>query len=484
VNRRLFKERVKSSAIIILIINLIFLTVHLWFVNSTSELGESVLKYVREIPVVERFFPIEPKYSISKENLSMPRKFLINDGSLWMAYYNTDIGFAPIEERTRQLITAFLSGDVTASRKIDHATWEAGLESLSIYVEYPVAFSSEMFCRIMGVDSTNIPEGLDTLREFIIIPSSEESDICILARDSSNGEDIYAYILNSRYILPAADLSVYTNNDDGYYQPAFSTGLELDEKSNVTLAPLVLFSDSQPVTEVLQPHNLINDNSKGKLLENFEFNAEMTPYEDTQGGVNYIANYGSATLFPDSLFEYTAVSDDRGILLDESGDSYSVLNASIDFAEKTWACVSDEPLSILVTSDLSDYDSSKAYTFKFDYYCNGRPVEVDLESAYGHDKINCAIEITVKGGRLISYRQYMRLYQTVAQYNLSDTFVTALDNFVQVIDEDAQSPVRIDDIYIGYLDSGDNGNIYAAWLAKTNDGKIYRYLHQTEVTQE
>lgn len=480
----MLKEKIKSSAIVLLIANLIFLTLQLWFVNSGNVLGKSFLRYVREIPVVERFFPIEPEYSISKENLSMPRKFLINDGSLWMAYYNTDIGFSPIEERTSELITAFLRGDITASKKIDHETWEAGLESLSIYVEYPVAFSPEMFCRIMGVDTENIPSEIEAMREFIIIPSGEENDICILARDNNNLSEIYAYILSPRYSLPAADLSVYTSNDDVYYQPAFSTGLELDEKSNVSLAPLVLFSDSQPITEVLLPHNLINNNSKVKLLENFGFNAEMNPYEDSQGGTNYIANYATATIFPDSLFEYSAVSDDRGILLDESGDSYNVLNASIDFAENVWECVSNEPLSILVTSDLSGYDSAKEYTFKFDYYCNGRPVEVDLPSQFGHKAMNSAIEITVKGGRLISYRQYLRSYDTVASYNLPYTFVTALDNFVQVINEKSQFSVVIDDIYIGYLDSGDSPDIYAQWLAKTNDGKIYRYIEKAEVPEE
>lgn len=480
----MLKEKIKSSAIVLLIFNLIFLTVQLWFINSNNSLGESFLKYVREIPIVEKFFPIEPEYSISKENLSKPRKFLINDGSLWMAYYNTDIGFSPIEERTRELITAFLSGHITASKKIDHETWEAGLESLSIYVEYPVAFSPEMFCRIMGVDTLNIPQEIKALREFIIIPSGEENDVCILARDNNNSSEIYAYILDSSYSLPSTDLSVYASNDDVYYQPAFSTGLELDEKSNVSLAPLVLFSDSQPLTEVLLPHNLINDNSRSTLLENFGFNAEMNPYEDSQGGINYIANYATATIFPDSLFEYTSVSDDRGILLDESGDSYNVLNASIDFAEKVWKCISDEPLSILVTSDLSGYDTSKEYTFTFDYYCNGRPVEVDLPSRFGHEEMNCAIEITVKGGRLISYRQYPRYYTAVETHTLPYTFVTALDNFVQLINEEAKSAVVIKDIYIGYLDSGDNTSIYAQWLAKTSDEKIYRYSEETEVTVE
>lgn len=461
--------------------NLIFLTTQLWFVNSAYSLGDNILRYIREIPVVEKIFPIEPEYSISKENLSKPRKFLINDGSLWMAYYNTDIGFSPIKQRTQELIKGFLKGDITASRKIDRKTWEAGLESLSIYVEFPVSFSSEMFCKIMGIEESDISLEPKSFREFIIIPSSTESDVCILARDSSDTESFYAYILNSDYSLPASDLSVYTNSEDSYYQPAFSTGLEIDEKSNVSLDPLVLFSDSLPATKVLSPRNLINENATGKLLENFGFNAEATPYEDTDGGVKYIANYASATIFPDSLLEYSAVSDDRGIILDESGDSYNVLNASIDFAEKIWGCLSYEPLSILVTSDLSDYDSSEKYTFKFDYYCNGRPVEVTLPEQYGHSEMDCAIEITVKNGKLISYRQYARSYQSISDYNMSDTFVTALDNFVQVINEDVKSSAIINDIYIGYLDSGTNNDIYAGWLAKTKDGKIYRFTRPTEV---
>ena len=476
----MLRERIKSSVIIILIFNLIFLTMQLWFINSSNSLGDSLYKYVREIPFVERFFPIEPKYSISKENLSMPRKLLINDGSLWMAYYNTDRGSAPIEVRTRELIKAFLRGDTTASRQIDQSTWEAGLESLSIYVEYPVEFSSEMFCRIMGVDTSKVPDGISSIREFIIIPSSEDSDICILTRGDGA---IYAHILKDAYTLPASDLAVYTNND-GYYQPAFSTGLELDEKSNVSLAPLVLFSDSQPSTQVLAPHNLITESTKGNLLENFEFNYETTPYEDSQGRMKYIANYASATIYPDSVFEYAAVSDDRGIVLDESGNSYNVLNASIDFAEKVWGSVSDEPLSILVSSDLSDYDSSLPYTFKFDYYLNGRPIKVEIGNDAGHEKMNCAIEMTVKGGRLISYRQFMRSYQTIFSETLPETFVSALDNFVQVIDETSESPTIIEDIYIGYLDNGDGGNLSAAWLSKTNNGKIYRYKEEAEVSAQ
>ena len=451
----------------------------MWFFRQNIPIGDDIIRYVRNIPIVEKLFPQKPAYSIAKENLSKPRKFLINDGSLWMAYYNTDIGFSPIESRTRKIITGFLSGDVTDVKKTNYSTWEAGLESVSIYIEYPVAFSTDMFCRIMGVDNKNAPKEFESLRELIIIPSSNETNICILVRDASNEDSIYAYILNNKHTLPQTDLAVYASND-GYYEPLFSTGLELNSEF-LSFSPLVLFSDSQPETQVLETKNLLGKNSNGALLESFGFNTvTVNPYEDSDGALNYIANYASAKVFPDSVFEYTAIEENKGILLDESGDAYNVLNASIDFAEKIWSSVSDEPLSILVTSDLADYDPAKPYTFMFDYYESGRPIEVELPAAYGHSQMRCAIEMTVVNGRLLSYRQYMRSYDAVSSEILADPFITALDGFIQKIGTDGSS-VTVTDIYIGYLDSGQSDTVHANWLAKASDNRIFRYTSETEV---
>ncbi len=478
----MLKERVKTSVIFMLLINLIFLTFRLWFFGQNNAVGEKLIQYAQNIPLLEYFFPEKDTTSFSKENLSRPRKLLVNDGSLWMAYFNTDIGFSPIESRTRSIITGLLQGKTTAVKEIDYATWESGLESMSIYVEYPVEFSTDMFCRIMGADSKNIPSEIKTLKEFIIIPSSDETNVCIFLRDAGSDDAIYAFIMDDSYSLPSSDLAVYTSSD-GYYEPVFSTGLELNSK-NVSLSPLVLFSDSQPETEVLVANDLLNEKSKNTLLESFSFNTvTVPPYEDSDGALNYIANYGSAKIYPDAVFEYTAIEENRGILLDDSGDAYNVLNASIDFAEKTWQTVSSEPLSILVTSNLADYDASKPYTFIFDYYVSGRPVEVNLGEVYGHAPMRGAIEMTVSEGRLISYRQYMRSYSSDSTSALSDNFVTALDGFVKELDKTSSSPVVIEDIYIGYLDSGHENVIYAGWLAKTSDGKIYRYSSDLEVVK-
>lgn len=480
----MIKERIKSSVIILLIINIVFLTSELWFVYGSRHIGEEIIKYVKALPVVSSFFPSETPYSIPKENLSKPRKFLINDGSLWMAYYNTDIGYSPIEERIRAIVKGFLKGDIVASREIDYETWQAGLETYSIYVEYPISYSMELFCKVMDVDPQTSPKDISSLRDFIVIPSINESDVCVLVRDYSDNSKIFAYILNSSYQFPSSDLSVYANSGDGYYEPAFSTGLILESKNNISLYPMVLFSDSQPESSILSPSPLINKESQASILENFSINSATKPYTNSDGTKNYIENYANAKIYTDSVFEYLSINNEKGIILDESGDAYAVLNSAIDFAEKVWKCVSNEPLNVLLTSDLSDYDSQKPFKFEFDYYCNGRPVKLSLKEGNGHSELNSAIEITVHNGMLVSYRQNMREYKEIAKEPLSAPFISALDYFVKVIDEEDIKDAQIKDIYIGYLDNGASDLIEANWLCKVdNKNKIFNYVQEAEVKQ-
>lgn len=462
---------------------MLFITSNLWFTQNFPTVGENIINYIRSYPVLNHLFPLEEEYSVPKENLSLPRKFLINDGSLWTVYYNTDIGFSPIEERTRSIITGFLNGDITTKKEINNETWEAGLESLSIYVEYPISFSMDMFCRIMRVDAENSPTEIKNIREFVILPSTEESNVCLLVRDNEDKNISYAYILSGKYEFPAEDLSVYTTSSKERCEPAFSTGLLLEKENTVSLSPLVLFSDSKPENTVLNPVSLINEESVEKLLRNFSFNPlTANHYISENKTENYIENYGSIKIYPDSIFEYTSIDAEKGILLDESGNAYNMLNSTIDFAEKTWRCVSDKQFDVLVTSNLSDFDYSKPYTFKFNYYFNGCPVEVDIKSSYGHENLYSSIEATVINGRLISYRQYMCHYNALGSASISDDFLTALDNFIKTVDSAYDENAVINDIYIGYLDSGKRENLSARWLAKTQeDSRVFSYTQKEEV---
>ena len=78
----MFKERVKTLIIILLLLNCVFLTYHLWFGSGMLDPAESYLS-VSELPFV-RYFSSRNRHSVPKENLSKPRKIVINDGSLWI----------------------------------------------------------------------------------------------------------------------------------------------------------------------------------------------------------------------------------------------------------------------------------------------------------------------------------------------------------------------------------------------------------------
>ncbi len=463
----MFKERIKTSVIVLLIVNLIALTCRLWFGNGL--LRDEIADFARGLPLAERFFPDE-KISIPREMLSRPRKILVNDGALWIACYNTDVAFTPIENRTRQIIEAFLRGDAADSKAVTFRDWQAALENMSIYVELPIAYTPEMLCSVMGVDGGRHPTEFSAIRDFVILPSTEETGVFILVRDAYDNDNAYIYQFpKDSFSLPAGDLAIYTENSSGYYEPAFSTGVEPE---GVSLDPMVLFFDSRPSTAALIPSNPLEipENSRS-IVSAFFNNADTAGRYGEEGTRVYVENYGDAVIYPVGLFEYRAVDDSKGVKIAETYSSYyETVNSAISFAESLWGMVSDRPLSALVSSDLTQ--AADRIHITMDYYQGGRPVAVSLDGDFEH--LSHGIEMDIVSGRIVSYRQLFRNYSYGETSALSGDFVGALDHFVNEFAVRAD-PV-ISDIYIGYMDQGGSESLRAGWLAKLRgDDDTYAY---------
>ncbi len=463
----MFKERVKTTATILLFVNLIVLTCRLWFGGGLMR--EEISDFARSLPVVGRLFHDE-KISIPREMLSRPRKILINDGSLWIAYYNTDLAFSPIENRTGQIIRAFLRGETVSSKPVSSREWQAAIENVSIYVEMPIAYTTGMLCSVMGVDGENAPKDISAIRDFVILPSTGDTGVFLLVRDAYDGDNarIYQFPRES-FSLPAGDLAIYTENNTDYYEPAFSTGVEPEGAS---LDPMVLFFDSRPVTADLIPADPIAaPEAARRVLGGFFKNVDTAgSYEDSGVSV-FVENDGDARIYPGGLFEYRAV-EDKGVELTESYSSYyETVNSAISFAEELWSRISDQPLSVLVSSDLTQ-DGGRIH-ITMDYYQNGRPVAVELGGG-GFEPMDHGIEMDIEDGKIVSYRQLFRSYYSSGTSALKGDFVDALDYFVKEFSP-LENPV-ITDIYIGYMDRGGSGPLSARWLAElSGDSRIYDY---------
>ena len=463
----MFKERIKTSIIIILIINLVSLTYQSWF--KSGILGDDWLNMsFSSLPFV-RFFSSENSVSVPKENLSKARKVVLNDGSFWYPYYNTDSGFDTLNEKAADIFRSLLKGKATKEENISYSTWLGYLSSPSVYVEYPISAEPEMFSRLLNTSYEKLNSDIETVRDFIIIPEGEDG-VSVAVRDAHTNRARRFYIKDSELSFPEEVLLMYSDRypRDGYYEFAFSAlmgQMNLGE-SGVVVGDMVLFSDNDSNYRDIYASNPMSEASHGKILTGFSFSPNpLRHYRDDFGAENYVENYATVRIFPDGYIEYSAVENDKGIDLEKSeSNRYEVLNSVIDFSEKIWKAVSDEPLNVLV-SGIETIPGGTRITF--DYYHNGREVAVGLLGE-GRDKLNHAIEVETFDGKIVSYRQYLRHYTEAGSSTKQENFNQALDYFALLFNEGEETIIT--DIYLGYFDSGRNHQVLkTTWLGEVNN---------------
>lgn len=462
----MFKEKVKTSIIVILIINLFFLTYQAWFKSGILGSNWPYFSF-SDLPFM-RVFQRNSFVSVPKENLSKPRKIVVNDGELWVPYYNSDEAFDKLNENTAIVLKALFEGKVEEEKQINYAEWLNLLTEPSVYVEYPIAVEPRMLALVLNTSFEKLPSEIGIISDAIIIPEGEQS--VYVALKDANTSEAYRFLVTSEDIaFPEEVLAMYTDKyrRDGYYEFAFSTllGEGLGENS-VKVADLVLFSDNESTYRDIYASNPMEDKGHSGILKSFSFNPKpLRYYSDGYGADNYVENYATVTIFPDGYIEYSAVDSDKGIDLGEYGDNeYEILNRAIDFAEKVWASVSDEPLTVLV----SGIEKTEAGNrFVLDYYYGGREIAVEV-SKEGRDSLYHAIEIETVGNKIVSYRQYLRSYREAHSATMQENFMLALDYFVTHFSGTENSTIT--DLYPGYFDSGENTNVLkTTWLCEINN---------------
>ncbi|MBR5535302.1 MAG: hypothetical protein IKU60_01505 [Clostridia bacterium] len=464
----MFKEKVKTSIIVVLIINLVMLTYQSWFKSGLLGPDWPYFSF-SDLPLV-RLFARDSFVSVPKENLSKPRKIVVNDGELWVPYYNTDDAFGNLDDNTGAIIKSLLSGNIEKTERIDYNSWLSLLARPGVYVEYPVRFEPRMLAMVLNTDFERLPSEIELISDAIIIPAFEDS-VYVALRDADTNTSYKFLIKDGDISFPEEVLLMYTNKyrRDGYYEFAFNTLLsEGLGEGNVKVSDMVLFSDNEAVNRDIIGSNPIKGKNHGEILKSFSFNPKpLRYYTDGYGASNYVENYATVTIFPDGYIEYSAVESDKGINLGEYGaNDYEILNRAIDFAEKVWSSVSNEPLSVLV----SGIEKTEAGNrFVLDYYYGGREIAVEVAKE-GREGLYHAIEIETSGSNIISYRQFLRSYTAASSTTRQEHFMLALDYFVGQFAYSENTVIT--DLYPGYFDYGQNtGVLKTTWLCEINNSE-------------
>ncbi len=468
----MFKERVKTSIIIVLVINLVFLTYQTWFKSGILGADWPYFSF-SELPLV-RLFQRDSFVSVPKENLSKPRKIVVNDGELWVPYYNSDDAFDRLDENVAIVLKCLLGGKTKMEKQIDYDAWISLLTETSVYVEYPIEVEPRMLAMVLNTDFERLPSEIGIINDAIIIPADADDEVLVALRDA-NTNKAYKFLVKDESIsFPREVLAMYTEKyrRDGYYEFAFNTllGEGLGE-NNVRVADLVLFSDNESVYRDIKGTNPMEGKGHAQILQSFSFNPKpLRYYSDGYGADNYVENYATVTIFPDGYIEYSAVDSEKGIDLGENGDNeYEILNRAIDFAEKVWSGVSQEPLEVLVSGIEKTETGNR---FVLDYYYGGREIAVEVTKE-GRESLYHAIEIETVGSRIVSYRQYLRSYTEADTATSQESFMLALDYFVSMFNTREGSVIT--DLYPGYFDGGETADVLkSTWLCEIN-GSEQRY---------
>lgn len=470
----MFKERIKTLLIVLLLTNCIVLTYELWFKSGILGADWPHFSFA-DLPFVRLFTGDEQTVSVPKENLSKPRKIVINDGDLWIPYYNTDSAFDNLDERTSDILKSLLKGSWSKNGTITYGEWLNYLSEPSVYVEYPISVSPKMLSMVLNTDFEKFPDDIKTVKDAIIIPDGD-SGVRVAIRDTESGNAWEFYLNDEKLSFPREVLVLFAQKypRDGYYEFAYTTLLgDTLAGGNVGVDDLVLFSDNDSVYRDIKASNPLEGKKNADILKGFSFDPKpLRHYPDQFGAESYVENYATVRIFPDGYIEYSAVETDKGIELGKNADSqYEILNAAIDFAEKLWSGVSKEPLTVLVSGIET---TQTGHRFTFDYYFAGREIAVSYEKE-GVTPLYHAIEIETVGNRIVSYRQYLRFYEEADSSTEQENFMPALDYFISAFDSQSHT---ITDLYPGYFDGGNGeGVLKTTWLAKL-DGRDRRYAKE------
>ena len=133
----------------------------------------------------------------------------------------------------------------------------------------------------------------------------------------------------------------------------------------------------------------------------------------------------------------------------------------------------DDSFNAIVTSNLLESaDSSGTYNFTLDYYVNGVPVKIELSGDNFAD-MNHAVEISVKNGKIIKYRQFIRKYTESGESVTNSRSIEALDEIYKNLSESG-SETHIDDIFLSYIEDGSLNSKSPVWCAEIRGGGLYK----------
>ncbi len=450
----------------------IVLTANMWFSGGLRSDGYNPFFDVSKI---FDFKPRSKSYYLSKENISYPEKIIVNNLEKRNLYAHTSDEYADIVADVLDTVKKGLSGAEFSAANFDE--WNGVLKSRSIYISYPVAYNTTLLLGILGLDSKNTDAS--SIREFIIAPSEKDGVLSLYVKDYANA-NVYKTPVSYKYDDICRVIDKYANDSINLLPYSFELNFDKFESESVeqkvVIEPTVTLKLESETLPTIKSENYLdgvynNVYLSSNILKSFGYNTTYTrKYLDNNNTAVYVENYSTLKIYDNGLLEYKAIDDTKGIALTDSNSStpYDYFAACVEFANSLWDNVlPGEPFDVNLTSDMFIDGKARSFTVNMDYYVGGYMVMCDLDGGALYSSLAHGIEITIKDGKIVEYRQ---LFNKFSKTNQSFNNGSAIDAIDRMFSDNSIGSCTIADLNPAYINT--NETWLPTWIAKTTDGKI------------
>lgn len=480
------KRHIKTFILIFLIALNFVLVVRLW--SAASYFGTGFTDVINDIkdsvkkPVLKIFTELSnndaPK---NLENVLRPKRIVLNDSGKRSIINISNDDFNEIYYASSGILSDVASGKIKIkeTQMVSQNEYFAALKTKSVLVDFDNKYSGKMFLKMAGVKESDIIDENFSVREYILNFSDNVLNrTSLFVMDYNQGvayrhsfdlkkSEFDTLIKNHMKKSEAADIPFYS----------FEINFHIDENSDgsdakVLFEPLItigMVPTEQNVVSVKKAEFDINE-----LLKAFGINnVSAGKYKDIDGSENFVAQNADLKISSEGYIEYNSAGE---IALSENGNesltgAYEALVMATEFVTQISEIVSqNDNSSIRLCEDIVKDEKTGSYKIYFDFYKEGIPVLYEDKAA---NTLNHAVEVELKNGSLIYYKQYVKNYVTEKDKVMSKTMISSADEFISKM-SDGKNQIKIEKAYECYVDTKGE-QLTADWVFVPSDQKeIYR----------
>lgn len=431
------KIHLKNAVLVVLILCSVILAFNTW---TDEKLWRDNYNF---FSVIKQKLGLSDEYgafgSLSKEHLALPHRIVVNNSAKRSVYYQNEDGFDDVFLKVKEIFEKALYEE--KYENVSASEWYAAIKNKSVFVTYPVKYDISIIGDIFRIKEPKVPVG--TMKDFVIsYGDSYDDTLGVYINDEKDNTYKLCHVeYDTKSFIELVEANA--KNTVGMLPYSFELNFDKsgDSKQNTLIGSEVLLNIT-PTTHksIMSLNYIVTDSGKfrsdtvEKILKSFDYNTSSPRKYPDNEDVVYVENYSTIRFNKSGVIEYKAIANDKGISLDVSNadNLREVYSACLGFVSRLWKDVApDHELNLTVSSDVVGLNNNSTFKITMNYYNDGYIIRDDINMSANNTVMKHAVEMVVNAGRIVSYRQVMRLYPETSQNIMNIATIEAIDKLYQ-----------------------------------------------------